>query len=173
MNSRLTNTRTLQRHNMEVTFLMFLQCCLLWLTTDGIYFLPVTLMGTISVRTAWACCLIFSSGVGRGGALDPDICPSTSTPSTSPWLCALIWQVSFSSSPEDAVDWKRGESTVSFITEEKNKERELSEGKNQWGVKTLFTQCDSEMGTPLAAELQVDHLKFQSGPPSASLTNQL
>lgn len=44
--------------------------------------IPVMLMATMSVGTALAVCLIFSSGVGRGGmTFLHTTCPSTSDPS--------------------------------------------------------------------------------------------
>lgn len=68
-------------------------------------------MGTTSVGTAWAACLIFSSGVGRGGALFHTTCPSTSDASpTSLPPCGVgdlteSWDLS--SSADEAVDWRR------------------------------------------------------------------
>lgn len=71
--------------------------------------IPVTLMATMSVGTALAVCLIFSSGVGRGPTLFHTTCPSTSDPSPpSPsgvWGLMESWDLS--SSADEAVDWTR------------------------------------------------------------------
>lgn len=69
----------------------------------------MTLMGTMSVGTAEAVCLIFSSGVGRGAALFHTTCPSSSEPSPpSPsGVCGLMESCDLSSSAEEAVDWTR------------------------------------------------------------------
>lgn len=69
--------------------------------------IPVTLMATMSVGTALAVCLIFSSGVGRGATLFHTTCPSTSDPSppspTGVWGLMESWDLS--SSTDEAVDW--------------------------------------------------------------------
>lgn len=76
-----------------------------WVFMGGI---PVTLMGTMSVGTAWAACLILSSGVGRGTALFHTICPSTSniSPLSPQRSCNLSESWDLSSSIEDAKDCK-------------------------------------------------------------------
>lgn len=73
--------------------------------------IPVTLMGTMSVGTARAASLIFSSGVGRDVPRVHTTCPSTSylsPPSPPPcgvWGLMETWDLL--SSAEDAVDWMR------------------------------------------------------------------
>lgn len=71
--------------------------------------IPVTLMATMSVGTALAVCLIFSSGVGRGATLFHTTCPSTSDPSppspTGVWGLMESWDLS--SSADEAVDWMK------------------------------------------------------------------
>lgn len=77
---------------------------------DGGYqgVIPVMLMGTMSVGTALAVCLIFSSGVGRGAALF-HIWSSHSKPSpASPCgVCGLMESWDLSSSIDETMDWSQ------------------------------------------------------------------
>lgn len=80
-----------------------------WLQLLLLLLLPVMLMGTMSVATALAVCLIFSSGVGRGAALHHTAaCPSTSelsSPAPPAGLCGLPESWDLSSSADEAMDW--------------------------------------------------------------------
>ena len=97
--------------------------------------IPVTLIGTMSVGTALAVCLIFSSGVGRGGALVHTTCPSNSDPSPpSPsgvWLLMESWDLS--SSADEAVDWMRKRKKWLMKEEWSNRREKARERKGKVG----------------------------------------
>lgn len=66
---------------------------------------PVMLMGTMSVVTDCACCLIFSSGVGKGRHLLQLLWLFMSLMLSSRGVCGLKEYTSFSSSADVSEDW--------------------------------------------------------------------
>lgn len=69
--------------------------------------LPVTLIGTTSVWTAWACCRIFSSGVGNGSDLVQLVWVLISDNSFETGVLGLLMVISFSSSEEETGHYKQ------------------------------------------------------------------
>lgn len=115
--------------------------------------IPVTLMATMSVGTAWAACLIFSSGVGRGVALFHITCLSTSDPSPSSSPACGVWGLmeswDLSSSADEAVDWmrEREKGLTRRETQSEGQERGKSDNRGkEWKRRKMTGNLDDTGG---------------------------